>query len=264
MLIPDFLLYALLSALAIATVAGPLGSLIVWRRLAYFGDTLAHGALLGIAVGLFAEINLLFAVIACCLLLAGMLFSLQRSASLGGDALLGILSHSALAAGLVGISFADVSVDLFAYLLGDLLTTSAADSLLVAGCCTAVLAILVFLWKPLLAITIDKSLAKTDGLPVPFLEVLLLGIIALVVAFAMQVVGVLLITAMLIIPASAARYFAKSPESMAIIGSLFGWIAVAGGMLASYWYNTPAGPSIVLAASLIFSVSLFVSKVLKW
>ncbi|WP_053981742.1 iron chelate uptake ABC transporter family permease subunit [Marinagarivorans algicola] len=254
---PDFLIYALISAFAIAIVAGPLGAFVVWQRLAYFGDTLAHGALLGVALGLFASINITLAITLCCLSLAAILLWLQRSPQLGDDSLLGLLSHSALAAGLVSVSLMGNSVDLFSYLFGDLLTTDASDTILIVTVCMMVLGILCVFWRKLLLSVIDANLAKVEGIPVALMRALLLFAIAIVVAFAMRVVGVLLITAMLIVPAVASRRLTQSPESMAIGASIIGCIAVAMGMWASYWYATPAGPSIVLAASGIFVITLF-------
>ncbi|HEY7772349.1 MAG TPA: iron chelate uptake ABC transporter family permease subunit [Marinagarivorans sp.] len=253
---PDFLINALLAAFAIAAVAGPLGSFVVWQRLAYFGDTLAHGALLGVALGLFASINVTLAIVLCCVALAGLLFLLQQKPGLGDDALLGLLSHSALAAGLVSVSLMGSSVDLFAYLFGDLLTTSRRDAYVIIGVCLAVLGAIIACWRKLLLMVIDADIAKVEGIPVNLMRMLLLVTIAIVVAFAMRVVGVLLITALLIVPAAASRRLTRSPETMAIVAALIGSCAVAGGMFASFWYDTPAGPSVVLAASGIFLLTL--------
>lgn len=253
---PDFLIYALISAFAIAIVAGPLGAFVIWKRLAYFGDTLAHGALLGVALGLFASINITLAITLCCTSIAAILLWLQRNPELGDDSILGILSHSALAAGLVSVSFMGNSVDLFSYLFGDLLTSSAIDTTAIVVVCTVVLAVICFFWRSLLLSVIDTNLAKVEGIPVALMRAILLFAIAIVVAFAMRVVGVLLITAMLIIPAATSRRLTNSPETMAILASLIGCAAVASGIWASYWYATPAGPSIVLSASALFTLAL--------
>lgn len=257
---PDFLIYALIAACAIALVAGPLGAFVIWQRLAYFGDTLAHGALLGVAVGLFANINITLAIVLCCLLLATLLFLLQKKTGLGDDSMLGLLSHSALAAGLVSVSLMDSQVDLFAFLFGDLLTTSRNDAMLIVAICTAVFTLLAIFWRKLLLCVIDANLAQVEGVPIGLMRILLLLCIALVVAFAMRVVGVLLITALLVIPAAASRRLTTSPEAMAFGASLVGCCAVALGMWGSYCYNTPAGPSIVLAATGFFALTLLAKK----
>ena len=257
---PDFLIYAIIVALAIAIVAGPLGAFVVWQRLSYFGDTLAHGALLGVAVGVFAEINITFAVVACCLLLAALLFILQKKTGLGDDAMLGLLSHSALAAGLVSISLMGTSVDLFAFLFGDLLTTTLGDVLLITGVCLCELTLTIVFWRKLLLCVIDANLAKVEGIPVALMRALLLFAIAIVVAFAMRVVGVLLITALLIIPATASRRLSQSPEAMAIGAAIIGCLATGLGLTASYLYNTPAGPSIALSATGLFALTLLIKQ----
>lgn len=254
---PDFLIYALISAFAIAIVAGPLGAFVVWQRLAYFGDTLAHGALLGVALGLFASINITLAITLCCLSMAAILIWLQRNPQLGDDSILGLLSHSALAAGLVSVSLMGGAVDLFSYLFGDLLTTSTSDTTLIVIVCAIVLSLICLFWRKLLLSVIDANLAKVEGIPVLLMRALLLFAIAIVVAFAMRVVGVLLITAMLIVPAAASRRLTSSPEAMAVGASIIGCLAVGLGMWASYWYATPAGPSIVLSASALFTLTLF-------
>lgn len=253
---PDFLIYALVAACSLALVAGPLGAFVVWKRLAYFGDTLAHGALLGVALGLFAEINVTATIIGTSLALAVCLFFLQSRADLSTDTLLGILSHTALAVGLVGVNLAGTSVDLFAYLFGDLLTTDANSAVLIAGVSLLTIACLAYFWRDLLLMVIDESLAKVEGIPVAALRLMLLILVAIVVALAIRVIGVLLITALLVIPAAAGRRLATTPEGMAITASLLATLAVFIGLGLSYFANTPAGPSIVLATSALFVTSL--------
>ena len=248
----DFIVRALLAGLCIALVAGPLGCFVVWRRMAYFGDTLAHSALLGIALGLLLEVNLQAAVISACVGLALVLGLMETSRALTTDTILGILAHSSLAFGLVVLSFSEVRVDLMSYLFGDLLTVNNSDVLWIAGCSLAALLVLLVFWNRLLAITLHPELAQVEGLPVQRLRLTLMVLIALVVAVSMKVIGVLLITALLVIPAASARRFCNTPEGMALSGSGIGCLAVMGGMLASFYWDTPTGPSIVAAAAVIF------------
>lgn len=256
-MIPEFLLYALLAGFGVALVAGPLGSFVVWRRMAYFGDTLAHAALLGVALGVLLEVNPLLAVITSSLLVAFVLVGLQTQKLLADDTLLGILSHSTLALGLVcaGV-LADTKLDLWSLLFGDLLTTNLTDLLIIYAAAGLVLVALWWNWRPLIFATLDETLAQVEGVPVIRLRLLLMALIALVVALAMKVVGVLLITSLLIIPAATSRRFSRSPEVMAVGASVLGIAAVAGGLMVSYFWDTPAGPSIVLSASGFFAVSL--------
>jgi zinc transport system permease protein len=258
-MMPEFLLYALLCGLGVALVAGPLGAFVVWRRLAYFGDTLAHSALLGAALGVMLEIHPLLAVAATSLLLAVALVALQAQPQLASDTLLGILSHGALALGLVCAGWvADTRIDLWGLLFGDLLTVSRTDLAVIYAVAAIVLLVLWRCWRPLVFATLDETLAQVEGVPTARLRLLLMALIALVVALAMKVVGVLLITALLIIPAATSRRFSRSPEAMAAGAALLGMAAVAVGLGLSYWADTPAGPSIVLAASLMFALSLTV------
>ncbi|TBT53119.1 hypothetical protein D5E78_03805, partial [Vibrio parahaemolyticus] len=124
----EFLLPSILAGIGIAIIAGPLGSFVVWRKMAYFGDTLAHASLMGLALGFLLNVNLYLALLVCCLALAVLLVTLQRQQLVATDTLLGILAHSSLSIGLVSVSFLDnVRVDLMSYLFGDLLAVSPED-----------------------------------------------------------------------------------------------------------------------------------------
>lgn len=253
----DFLLYALLAGLGVALVAGPLGCFVVWRRMAYFGDTLAHSALLGVSIGVLLNINLSITVAAVPLLMALGLVYLEQRGILSLDTLLGILSHSALAAGLVLISlFNDVRVDLMSLLFGDLLSVTLNDLWVIYGVAAAVVALLVLLWKPLINITVHADLAAVEGVNVSAVRTALMLITALVIAIAMKIVGVLLITALLIIPAATARRLSNTPEQMAITASAIAMLTVAMGLAMSWYVDTPAGPSVVVCAALLFILSL--------
>lgn len=254
---PDFLLNALLAGLALALVAGPLGSFVVWRRMAYFGDTLAHAALLGVAVGLLLDVSPTLAVTVGCVLLAVLLVTLQQRQPLAADTLLGILAPSTLSLGLVVLSFnREVRIDLLGYLFGDLLAVGPSDLLWIVAGSALVLACLLALWRQLLAVTVHEELAQVEGLPVAGLRLALVLLIALVIAVAMKIVGVLLITSLLIIPAAAAQRHSRTPEQMAIGASLLGMLAVCGGLSLSWFEDTPAGPSIVVCAASLFLLSL--------
>ena len=254
---PDFLVNALLASLALALVAGPLGSFVVWRRMAYFGDTLAHAALLGVAVGLLLDVSPTLAVTVGCVLLAVLLVTLQQRQPLAADTLLGILAPSTLSLGLVVLSFnREVRIDLLGYLFGDLLAVGPSDLLWIAAGSALVLTCLLLLWRPLLAVTVHEELAQVEGLPVAAIRLALVLLIALVIAVAMKIVGVLLITSLLIIPAAAAQRHSRTPEQMAIGASLLGMLAVGGGLSLSWFEDTPAGPSIVVCAASLFLLSL--------
>ncbi|UJF18646.1 zinc ABC transporter permease subunit ZnuB [Vibrio sp. SS-MA-C1-2] len=252
----EFLLPALLAGLAITLLAGPLGSFVVWRKMSYFGDTLAHASLLGIAMGLLFDINLNLALVLCCLILAVLLVTLQQQKLVATDTLLGILAHSALSLGLVAVSFLDnVRVDLMSYLFGDLLAVSYHDLIWLYLGCGITLLLLILFWRPLLSMTVSEELAEVEGININFMRLLLMVLIGLVIAVAMKYVGALIITSMLIIPAATARRFAYTPEQMAVIASLLGMLSMVLGLSLSWFYDTPAGPSVVVSAASLFLLS---------
>lgn len=256
-------LLPLFAGLGVAATAGPLGSLVVWRRLAFFGDTLAHGALLGITLGILFDLHLTLALVVSCSALALILLQLDKYTGIASDTLLGILSHSSLAIGLVVLSFFDVRIDLMAYLFGDLLAVNQTDLLWILVGGSFVIALIVWQWRGLLASTVSEELAAIDGYPVKRLKAMLVLLLALVVAISMKIVGVLLISALLIIPAAAARPLVKSPEHMAILASFIGMVSVCAGMAISFIWDTPTGPSIVVSAASIFVLSQLVNSFRK-
>ncbi len=257
----DFLVRALIAGLGVALVAGPLGAFVVWRRMAYFGDALSHSALLGVGLGLLLGMNVNLGIVAVAAGMALLLVLLQHQGRLATDTLLGILAHSALSLGLVALSMMEgVRVDLMGYLFGDILAVTRTDLAWVVGGAGLVLALLVAIWRPLLAITLHEELARVEGVAVLWVRLAFMLLIALVIAVAMKIVGILLITSLLIIPAATGRRFARTPEQMAVAGSLVGCCAVAGGLWGSLRWDTPAGPSIVAAAALLFALSVLLPR----
>lgn len=251
-----WLLDALLAGWLLSVMSGPLGSFIVWRRMAYFGDTLAHSALLGITLGFLLDVQLDVAIILCAVFVALLLASLQRQHLIPSDTLLGLMAHTTLAAGLVTLSLVDnVRIDINAYLFGDLLAVNREDLITMAIGAAIVLAVLAKIWRGLLAVTVSEELAQVEGYPVARLRLLFMVLLAVVIAGAMKLVGVLLITALLIIPAAAVRPFSQSPGQMAGFATVMSMISVAVGLGLSYQFDTPAGPSIVLASALFFVLS---------
>lgn len=257
----DFMLRACLAGISISIVAGPLGSLMIWRRLAYFGDTLAHSTLLGLSIALLLNFNIYLGLMLICLLVAVVLASFSKTTWLASDTILSILSHTTLALGLITItSLPEVRVDLLSYLYGDILAVNSQDLYWVFIVVAAVFIALYKLWSALLAVTIHEDLARINGLAVEPIKWSFVIMMALIFAIAMKIIGVLLLTALFVIPPSAARRFAVNPEGMAILGSLFGALAIVIGLLASLHWDFPAGPSIVISAAMLFMLSLFKRK----
>ena len=256
-MLDDFFFRAFLAGIGVAIIAAPLGCFVIWRRLAYFGDTLAHGALLGVALGILLNINPVTTVFVGSSTIALLLLALQKRVLIASDSLLGLLSHATLALGLVVISFMTwVRIDINALLFGDILSVSRLDILLIVGAGAVILTILSYFWSPLFATTVNRELAQAEGINTRATELIFMLLLAATIAIAMEIVGILLITALLIIPAAAARRIASGPESMAFIATAIGVVSVAGGLGGSFRFDTPSGPSIVVAALLIFLVTL--------
>lgn len=255
--LPSFLWRALAAGLLIAAMAGPLGCVIVWRRMVYFGDTMAHSALLGVGLGLVMEINLTLGVGLICLAVALVLAALQRLGRFATDTLLGLLAHSTLAMGLVLVGlFEGLRLDLMGYLFGDILAVAPGDPWALLGVLAAVLALLAVIWRPLLALTVDEDLAKAEGVPVQWVRLAHILMMAALIAVAMKIVGILLITALLIIPAAAARSVVRSPEAMAVAAAGLGMLSVIAGLALSWHTDTQTGPSIVVCALALFLATL--------
>jgi len=256
-MLDDFLVRAWLAGAGVALVAGPLGCFVVWRRMAYFGDTMTHSALLGIALGLAMGADPAVGIVVVSLAVALILLAFRRSRRLADDTLLGILSHAALSLGLVVIGLLSwLRLDLMGFLFGDVLAVSARDLVWIYGGGSLVLAGLAWIWRPLLALTIDEELARAEGIPVGRTQLMFMVLIATTIAIAMKIVGVLLITSLLIIPAAAARRLARTPERMAFAAAGAGVLACSAGLWGSLSFDTPSGPSVVVAAVALFALSL--------
>ncbi len=263
-MLDDFLFRAFLGGVGVALVAGPLGCFIVWRRMAYFGASLAHSALLGVALGFVLGVDPTLGIAAAAVLLALLLVVMERQRNLPSDTLLGILAHAGLALGLVVLSFFEtLRVDLMGYLFGDILAVSRDDLLWIYGGGALALGVLAAIWRGLLTATLHEELAQAEGLPVVQLRLALMLTIAIVIAIAMKIVGILLIISMLIIPAATARCFARTPEQMAVLSAVAGILAVVLGLWASLQADSPAGPSIVVSATILFSLALALSRLLR-
>ena len=254
-MLDSFLVRAALAGVAVALAAAPLGCFVVWRRMAYFGDATAHAALLGVALSLAFSVSIFVGTLGVALV-AALLVAALGERTHGADTLLGVLSHSALAFGLVAASFLPgVRGDLSSWLFGDILSVDRTDLAVIWLGALAVVALLGRRWQALLLATLNPDLAHASGVD-PRREQLILAVaLALVVAVAIQVVGALLIGALLIVPSAAARPLASTPERMAAIAVAIGAASAVGGLWAAWELDTPAGPSIVCVAALAFALT---------
>jgi zinc transport system permease protein len=255
-----FLLRALLAGLGLALVAAPLGCFVVWRRMAYYGEAVAQAGLIGVAMGLALSLDLTASVLIVTLAVSGLLLLLSRQQVVPFDSLLGLLAHAALAVGVIAASLVrGPQVDLMGFLFGDILAISQADLYWIYFGGAAAIATLVFVWRPLLSLSVHEDLAAAEGVPTERAKLLFVLVMALVVAISIKIVGALLTIAFLIMPAAAARPLARTPEQMAVLAAIFGMIAVAAGLYLSVTLDTQGGPSIVLVLVALFAVSIFPS-----
>ncbi len=251
-----YLLHAWLAGLAMTLATGPLGCFVVWRRLAYFGDTMAHASLLGVALALLSNLNLPVSVFLVAGLLAVLVLAGTRDGRIESDTMLGILAHGTLALGLVVVALAaPTQLDLMRFLFGDILALSQADVVRIAGVSALVLAVIIYYWRQLVMMTLHADIARVEGIAVTRLRFVLMILLAAIVASAIQLVGALLITALLIIPAAAARFWAHTPQHMAGLGVGVGMLSVSAGLVWAYQADLPAAPAIVVVTLILFSAS---------
>lgn len=252
-----FLLRALAASLALAVVAAPLGSLVIWNRMAYFGETVSQASLIGIALGLFLGIDITAPVIFVTLVVAGVLILLSRQKIVPLDAILGLMHHGALALGVIAtLSLKGPAVDLMSYLFGDIFAVTTTDLLWIYAGGILVLAVLARLWQPMLRLAVHEELASAEGVPRDVVKAIFIVLLSLIIAIAIKIVGALLVIAFLIVPAVAARPFSTTPERMAILAAVIGALSVVLGIALSLNFDVPGGPSIVLFMAVIAGLSV--------
>ena len=257
----DFFIRALVAGIGIALVTGPCGCFIIWRRFSFFAGTLAHSALLGVTMAVFFEINIAFAVFLISASLAIILLQLQKKTKLPNDALLGLLAHASLAVGLVILGFlSSIRFDIMGLLFGDILAVNQIDLMFIWIGGALIIIILKIIWKPLFASTVNYELAEAEGMKPDRANAIFTILMAAIIAISIKIVGLLLITGMLIIPAAMARNISKNPQQMVFLSVVGGLLSVVVGLFSSLEFNTPSGPSIIAAALVLFIISLLKIK----
>jgi len=263
----DLIFYPALAGILLALIGGPLGSFVIWQRMAYFGESIAHSALLGVALAIFLNINVTFMMLCVCCTMALFLSQIQKHFQLSLNTLLAIMAHTSLATGLIIIGLIPgFRLDINSFLFGDLLAINKNQFILIAFVSFITLLFLIFQWRKLIALVANEELAFVEGIHTNRLQLLLLLCMAIVVAIGIKAVGVLLIVSLLVIPAATSRKWVRSPEAMAILASFLGMAAIGGGLLLSYKVDTPAGPGIVAVAGFMYFASqllLFIQKQLR-
>ena len=253
----EFIIRALLGGIGTAIVCGPLGCLIIWQKMSYFGAALSHAALLGVAIGLLYEINIQLCIMTVCIVFSCAMLTLERNREITTDTVLGILAHAFLAVGILIFSFyPKLRLDLFSYLFGDILAIGWTDIAWIYCGGLGVCVILKLIWNPLLSLVIQREIARVEGIRELRIRLMFLFILSVVISVSMQIVGVLLVLSLLIIPAAAARRFSQSPEKMAVLATIIGIFSITTGITMSMIWDTPAGPTVVVSATGLYLLSL--------
>lgn len=251
----EFLLYPAIAGITIALLAGPLGVFMIWRRIAFVGDTIAHSSLLGVSLALWWNWNPFAGVFLVAILIALLASQDDQGKVLGSDTILGLISHATLAGGIiVSTSLVPFRVDLLGYLYGDILSISPNELTLMVVVGVLLLSLLIYLWRQFLAVSLHRQLAAVAGINVKVINIMYLLSVAVAIGIGMRLVGILLITALLIVPAASGRFFSYSPEDMAIRASILGVVAVVAGLIASLLLDWPSGPTIVFVSILIWFI----------
>lgn len=256
-MLEPFLLRALVASLGLAVVAAPLGCFIVWQRMAYFGETVAQAGLIGVALGLALQMDVTWGVLIVALAGAVLLLWFGRQKLVGMDSVLGLLHHAALAAGVIATSMIKgAPVDLTGFLFGDVFAVTGTDIAVIFVGGAVVLAVVAWLWQPLLRLAVHEDLAAAEGVDREMVRTVFIVLLAVAIAVAMKIVGILLVMAFLVVPAVAARPLAGTPERMVALTGLIAAASVVSGLWLSATVDSPGGPSIVLIMSLLAGISL--------
>ena len=261
-MLEPFLLRALAAAIGIAVIAAPLGALVVWNRMAYFGETVAQASLLGVALGLALQVDLTLSVVLVALAVAGLLMLLGRQKAVPLDSILGLTHHGTLALGVIATAMLKgPSVDLMGYLFGDIFAVTRQDLVWIYLGGAGVLAVVARLWQPLLRLAVHDELAAAEGVNPNLVRGLFMALLAVTIALTIKVVGILLAIAFLIVPVVAARPLAATPERMVLLTALVSVVSVAIGLALSANFDVPGGPGIVLVMAVIAGISVAVAAV---
>lgn len=262
-MLDSYILNALYAGISVSIIGGGLGCFIIWKKMAYFGDSLSHSSLLGIALGIALGINTTIGTFFVCCLFAILLVYLQNKRILSNDTLLGILAHSSLSIGIVSISLLNKRVNLDSYLFGDILTVTSDELLWFIVATLFVILVLFFIWNKLVLLTIDENIAMAEKVNTKIISGIFLTLLIIFVATCVKIVGILLVTSMLIIPAASAKQISKSPIQMAIFSSLIGILSVLLGLFSSVIFDTPTGPTIIMTLVVIFIFIFPLSRYVK-
>jgi len=257
----DFMQRAFVAGLFIAVLASISGNFVVLRRYSLMSETLAHSALVGVAVGLVAGYNPLWVAVIVAIGAAWLIEYLRSAFSLYSDAILAIILSGSLAVAVIIVSLGGAfNNSLFSYLFGSILSVTNEDVMTIVIVGSISLLFLLLFSKELYFIAYDEEVAQTSGIKVKFLNFLLVTVVAIIIALSIRVVGSLLIGALMVIPTVAALQYRVGFRNTMLISLFFALFSVIFGMSLSYYYSLPSGATIVLSIIVIFIISLVINK----
>lgn len=252
-----FVQKALLAGTLIAVITAVLGVFLVLKRLSLIGDSLSHVALSGIALGLITNTSPVFMAIPVVMLSSLGIYKISKSAKVHSDGALGIIAAAGIALGLIIATLAGgFNVDLLSFLFGSILTVNLNEIILAAVLLLVILALVYFFYNDLIAITFEGNFAKTAGVNTERINIILILISAAAVVIALKVVGIMLVSAMIIIPPSAALQLAKTFRRALLLAAGFSVAGVILGIYGAFVFNMPSGAMIISADILILLITI--------
>ena len=256
-----FMQNAIISGIAISLICSTVGLFLVLRKYSLFGDALAHSAFGGVALGLFLGVYPLWAAYVVSILSALGLTKIRQKFDISGDAIIAILLSSGIAIGIVLISLSGgFSIDIFSFLFGSILLVSTENVIIVLGLCAAIFIILITGYKKFMYITFSEEQAQVSGIPVQKLNYLLIAIAGVTVVTSMQLVGVLLVSALFVIPNVTAMMFKRSFKQTIILSMSFSVFSTVAGIMISYPLDIAPSGMVVLLAITLFIGSLIIKS----
>jgi ABC-type Mn2+/Zn2+ transport system permease subunit len=256
----QFMRYALLAGLIVSIMCGAISNFVVLKRLSFMGAGVSHAAFGGVALGVLLGVDPLYTGIGFTWLLTMIIGYVSRAGRLSEDTAIGIAYVAAMAMGTIFLGFAQsYNFDVFGYLFGNILAVTDTDLILTGGLGAVVLIILGLFRKELVFLAFDEEMAQVVGLPVRFLYYLLLSVMALTVVIAIKVVGIVLVSALLVLPGATSLQLTKNIVPMVILSLGSGLVATLGGLYLSYTLDLASGATIVLTATVLFGIAMAVS-----
>lgn len=255
---------AIVGGIILGLLLAYMGVFVVLRRMAFFGDGVAHASLAGIAIGLFASVNPLFIAIIFSIILAIIIFYLEKKAKISSDAVIGILFTASMAIGIIILSLkSGYQPDLISFLFGNILAIQNIELIIMSIFAIIVLGFLIYFYRQITYITFDEEGAKISGINTHLLNLIFYILLSVAVVLGVKMLGIILISALLVIPPSTSKLIAGSFKSLVIISIIIAEIIILGGIAISYYLNLPAGAVIILFGTIIFFTAVFSKKLFR-